>query len=193
MFLPMPTMLEPTLRPVGSRRFLLASLALVAGLLMTGCTPQSSTQINYRMGDRITVGPISYNIIQTEWKGELGNGVMGLRYPQSRFLIMTISVTNGGGSEISIPLLTLEGNNKEYQESSDGQGVDQWMGLLRTLAPAETRQGKVVFDVPLTSYRLRLTDGGGAGTEKTVWVDIPLRMDMNQGIEVPLTPGAATQ
>jgi hypothetical protein len=45
-----------------------------------------------------------------------------------------------------------------------------------------------MFDVPLTSYRLRLTDGGSPGTEKNAWVDIPLRLDANVPVEAP-APG----
>ena len=57
--------------------------------------------------------------------------------------------------------------------------------LSFTISPAETRQGNIVFDVPLTSYRLRLTDGGEPGTEKFVWVEIPLHIDVDTSIEVP--------
>jgi hypothetical protein len=99
--------------------------------------------------------------------------------------MITLSATNGGGKEVSIPLLTLEGDNKEFRELENGDGVSNWFGLIRTISPAETRQGNIVFDVPLTSYRLRLTDGGEPGTEKFVWVDIPLRLDTDTSIEVP--------
>jgi hypothetical protein len=100
--------------------------------------------------------------------------------------MITLSATNGGGKEVSVPLLTLEGENgKEYHELENGQGIDNWFGLIRTVSPAETRQGNIVFDVPLTSYRLRLTDGGEPGTERFVWVDIPLRIDTDTSIEVP--------
>ena len=63
------------------------------------------------------------------------------------------------------------------------------MGLLRTLSPAQTLEGKLLFDVPLTSYRLRLTDGAGPGIEKYGWVSIPLRMDVDTDVPTPL-PGS---
>jgi hypothetical protein len=97
--------------------------------------------------------------------------------------------TNGGGSEVALPFFVLEGpNGKEIKEEENGQGVDNWFGLLRTLKPAENHQGIIVFDAPLTSYRLRLTDGGEPGTEKLIWVEIPLRIDTDTSISVP-TPG----
>lgn len=163
----------------------LAGLSLVGGLLLTGCSRQNSVQINFQMGDRITAGPVAYNVIQTVWRTQLGD-IFKTRVPENRFLMITLSATNGGGQEVSVPLLTLEGDNgKEYHELENGDGIDNWFGLIRTLSPAETRRGNIVFDVPLTSYRLRLTDGGEPGTEKFVWVDIPLRIDTDTSIEVP--------
>jgi hypothetical protein len=163
---------------------LLAALSVAGGLLLTGCNKQNSVQINFQMGDRITAGPVSYNVIQTFWRTQLGD-IFKTRVPENRFLMITLSATNGGGKEVSIPLLTLEGDNKEFRELENGDGVSNWFGLIRTISPAETRQGNIVFDVPLTSYRLRLTDGGEPGTEKFVWVDIPLRLDTDTSIEVP--------
>jgi len=164
---------------------LLAALSLAGGLLLTGCGKQNSVQINFQMGDRITAGPVAYNVIQTVWRTQLGD-IFKSRVPENRFLMITLSATNGGGREISVPLLTLEGDNgKEYHELEDGDGIGNWFGLIRTISPAETRQGNIVFDVPLTSYRLRLTDGGEPGTEKFVWVNIPLRIDTDTSIEIP--------
>jgi hypothetical protein len=163
---------------------LLAALSVAGGLLLTGCNRQNSVQINFQMGDRITAGPVVYNVIQTMWRTQLGD-IFKARVPENRFLVITVSATNGGGRDVSVPLLTLESDGKEYRELENGDGVNNWFGLIRTLSPAETRQGNVVFDVPLTSYRLRLTDGGEPGTEKFVWVDIPLRMDTDTSIEVP--------
>lgn len=129
------------------------------------------------MGDRINLGPLTYNVIESAWKNQLGNEFK-MRIPDQRYLLLTVSVTNGGGRDISVPLLTLESQDgKIYTESDNGEGVDQWFGLLRTLNPAQTQQGRLLFDVPLGTYRLRLTNGGDPGVEKSAWVVIPLRMD----------------
>lgn len=158
-------------------------------MLLSGCNrQQTSTQINYRMGERITNGPLVYNVVQTVWRTQLGD-LFTARAPQNRFLMVTLSATNGGGKELSLPFFTLDGpNGKEYRELENGDGVDNWFGLLRTLNVAETRQGNLVFDVPLTSYRLRLSDGAEPGTEKNVWVEIPLRLDTDTSISMP-APG----
>ena len=78
------------------------------------------------------------------------------------------------------------GNMFPCFEADNGEGLDNWFGILRNLSPAQTQQGRLIFDVPLTSYRLRLPDGGDPGTERFAWVEIPLRMDTDTGIESPM-------
>jgi hypothetical protein len=171
----------------------LLSLAAVTAVLLAfaglaGCERQKVVRTNFQMGDRIYSGPLDYNVIQTTWKTELGE-LFNIRIPKYRYLLVTISATNTGTKEVSVPFFSLEaGQGQEYREVEDGTGVNNWFGLLRTIPPGETRQGALLFDVPLTSYRLRLTDGGEIGTEKYVWVDIPLRIDTDTSISVPL-PG----
>lgn len=129
------------------------------------------------MGDRVVTGALTFNIIDATWRSQLGSG-FNVRIPENRFLLISVSATNGGGHDISVPLLMVEGSNgKTYQELDNGEGVDRWFGLLRTLNPAQTQQGQLLFDVPLGTYRLKLTDGGESGPEHTAWVTIPLRMD----------------
>jgi len=166
----------------------LLSAALVAGMALGGCRKQTSEQIDFQMGERVNAIPMIYNVVQTVWRTQLGD-LPKIRVPDHRFLLITLSATNSAGRPVSVPFFTLEGGDrKEYKELQTGDGVPNWFGLLREIAPAETRQGNIMFDVPLASYRLRLTDGGEAGSEKFVWVEIPLRMDTDTGISTPL-PG----
>jgi hypothetical protein len=142
------------------------------------------------MGERVTVGPLSYNVIESSWQNQLGSEFK-MRIPEQRYLLITVSVTNGGGRDISVPLLTLQSQNgTNYTESDNGDGVEQWFGLLRTLNPAQTQQGRLLFDVPLGSYRLKVTDGGDPGMEKSAWVSIPLHMDPGS-LTTPLEPSPA--
>jgi len=167
-------------------RFLLVPCAL-GTLFLAGCGNRpNSNRMDYEMGERITVGPLTYNVVESVWRSQLGPEVKP-RLPQHRFLLITISATNGGGHEVALPLLQLENSNNEtFPESDNGEGVENWFGILRSLAPAATQQGRLLFDVPLSSYRLRLTDGAPAGSEKYVWVNIPLRMDVDTGVQTPL-------
>lgn len=158
-------------------RPIILSLAVPSVILLAGCGRGAATRIDYQMGDRVPLGPLTYNVIETVWRSQLGNE-FSVRMPEQRYLLITVSVTNGGGRAVSVPLLTLENEaGKQFTESDNGEGVDSWFGLLRTLEPAQTQQGRLLFDVPLGSYRLRLTDGGEPGSEKYAWVTIPLRID----------------
>jgi len=172
----------------------LFSLVVVAGFPLAACKKQTSEQINYSMGERITAGPMVYNVVQTVWRTQLGD-IFKVRVPDHRYLLIMLSATNSGGKGVSVPFFILEGpNREEYHEIENGAGVDNWFGLLRDIGPAGTKQGNVVFDAPLTSFRLRLTDGGEPGTEKYVWVEIPLRMDTDSSASTPLPgPGAETK
>jgi len=172
-----------------SRAALLLILTIVAsGLVLTGCKRQNSVQINFQMGEKVTAGDLTYNVVQSVWRSQMGEPP-GVRTPQNRFLVITLSASNGGSREVNLPFVTLEGpNGQEYKEIEEGTGIENWFGLLRTLPGGETRQGNLVFDVPLTSYRLRLTDGGEPGVEKFVWVEIPLRIESDTSIPSPV-PG----
>jgi hypothetical protein len=166
----------------------LLTIALAAGLALAGCQKGDSQQTNFQMGDRVIVKPMLYNVVQTVWRTQLGS-LFKVRVPDHRYLLISLSATNNGGSPVAVPFLTLEGSNREeFHELQNGDGVDDWFGLLREIAPGETRVGNLVFDVPLATYRLRLTNGGEPGSEKLVWVDIPLRIDTDTGTSATL-PG----
>jgi hypothetical protein len=161
--------------------------AILATTVLTACaSKEGPTRIEFQMGERANVGPLTYNVVETTWRSQLGNE-FNMRVPQQRFLLVTISVTNGGGKEISAPLFSLEDDKgQSFQELDKGDGVDNWFGLLRTIEPAQTSQGRLLFDVPLGSYKLRVTDGGDPGVEKFAWIDIPLRMDTDTGVDTPV-------
>ena len=165
----------------------LLTIALAAGLALAGCKKESQ-QTDFQMGERVIATPLLYNVVQTMWRTQLGD-LFKVRVPDHRFLLISLSATNNGGKPVAVPFLTLEGSNREeYHELQTGDGVDNWFGLLREIAPGETRVGNIVFDVPLASYRLRLTNGGEPGSETLVWVEIPLRIDTDTGVTAPL-PG----
>ena len=165
----------------------LLTIALAAGLALAGCKKESQ-QTDFQMGERVIATPMLYSVVQTMWRTQLGD-LFKVRVPDHRFLLISLSATNSGGKPVAVPFFTLEGSNhEEYRELQTGDGLDNWFGLLREIAPGETKSGNIVFDVPLASYRLRLTDGGEPGSEKLVWVEIPLRIDTDTGVTAPL-PG----
>jgi hypothetical protein len=164
-------------------------LSLPIILLLTGCQEVTQQKLNYGMGERVTNRPLTYVVVESSWANQLGEGFQ-IRVPRNRFLTISLSVTNGGGGPISLPLLQLEdGKGNRYQEISDGAGVTNWIGILRTLDPGQTLQGRLLFDVPLTSFKLYLPNDGEPGFENFVSVNIPLRIDSDQ-VVAPLPGGS---
>ena len=157
-------------------------------LFLGGCGKEKQTRSDFAMGERVPVGQMTYSVVETSWRTQLGQGFQ-VRTPEQRFLLIRISATNGTGKDVSIPLLTLEGNNGQtFRELANGEGVDNWFGLLRTISPGQTQQGNVVFDAPLTSFKLRVPDINDSGFEGYASVVIPLRMDPDLPIQSPINP-----
>jgi len=150
-------------------------LALAVSLL-PGCRNLAATHAEYQMGDKVPAGPLTYNVVEKVWRSQLGESFQ-MRMPENRFLLITLAAANGGSGEVSLPLLQLEASDgKIYKEVETGEGVENWFGLVRTLPPGQTQQGVILFDVPLASYRLRLSDGDSA-TGRYTYVQIPLQID----------------
>ena len=160
-------------------RSFLTVAALTAAFLLSGagCSTRHTTPpAEYKLGEQVPLGSLTYNVIETSWASQLGTLPMA-RLPERNFLLVHLSVTNGGGQKASIPFLSVENSRGEhFPESENGQGVDNWLGVLRELKPAETEEGWIVFDVPQNSYRLQLVDTGDAGNEHVAYVDLPLRL-----------------
>src|ERR1035437_311430 len=83
-------------------------LALAFSLLSASCRLQvTTTRAEYQMGDKIPAGPLTYNVVEKVWRSQLGENFQ-VRTPENRFLLITVSATNGGTTEVSVPLLELE-------------------------------------------------------------------------------------
>jgi hypothetical protein len=130
-------------------RWALAGSAALPLLILSGCQKTQETRIDFSMGERVPVGQMTYSVVESTWKTQLGESFK-VRTPEQRFLLINVSATNGTGKDVSIPLLTLEGaNGQTYREIADGQGVDNWFGLLRTIR-----------DTSCSMCRSRLTNCG---------------------------------
>jgi hypothetical protein len=161
-------------------RLPLSFAALIAALLLTSCGGDSKAYPvrTYNMGERIQLGHIVYQIFETQWMTHMGEGP-DARVPQNRFFLVRMSAVNSAGNDLSVPTLTIQDDNgNTYTELSDGTGVPQWIGFLRSVKPAESAQGNALFDAPPRHYRLKIMD---EDSEKTALVDIPL----NFGAETP--------
>jgi Domain of unknown function (DUF4352) len=150
----------------------------LALLLQFGCSRSTPVQAaGFNMGDRVQVGPLVYHVTEADWKTELGE-FPAVRMPERKFLLIHLTVTNSGGETFTIPQGELQNSRSEsFQELTDGTGVPEWLGLLRSVKPAATEQGVMVFDVPANAYRLRLTDGGDPEHARVSYVEIPLTFE----------------
>lgn len=158
-------------------RRVFAAACAAAVLLLAACgSSANQSRMSFKMGEKMSVGPFTYTVLEAKWATQLGDGLR-MRIPEQRFLMLRLSVTNGGGKEVSLPLLTLEdGQTRTFQELSNGEGVNGWFGFIRTVQPAQTEEGWILFDVPTNSYELRVTDGGEPGSEQSLLIEIPLTL-----------------
>ena len=162
-------------------RLALAAAVACGTLLLTGCSCGKAQTDNafigtFKMGERVQAGKIIYNVLEAEWKTALTEGG---RAPQHRFLFLRVSMTNSGGEQVNVPAFELESDNgTRYQEVTENlEGVRNWLGLLRTVRPATTEQGIVVFDVPLAAHKLIIVDGSEVDNERYAHIEIPVQLE----------------
>lgn len=148
--------------------FVIAFLAFLAGC---SSTPKKESQ-TFPAGEKVVVGPLTYNVIDTQIFTQLGDDPSSARNPQNRFYQITLAVSNSASDDLPIPGLTLvDDAGKEYPELADGTGIQKWLGVVRRVGSAQTEQGNILFDAPAAHYRLRLTD---ETDDKEYYADIPL-------------------
>lgn len=134
------------------------------------------------MGEKMQVGPLIYSAMETQWKAQLGD-MRNMRVPKQRFLLIKMTVTNSGGKEVSVPFLTIEDSQGNViMEEQSGEGVPGWFGFLRTIQPAQTEEGWILFDATPNSYNLRVAAETANGDEQSLLIEIPLSVDsLNDG------------
>ena len=174
-----------SVKPVSSHRFPGLAALLFSALLISGCgnasveIPKDSLpNVTYQMGQGVQLGPLTYNVLETNWKSQLGGGPAA-RIPKNRYLLVKLTITNRAGQTSSIPgMALLNAAGQSFQELTEGvESVPKWLGVLRNLSPVQTEEGIVVFDVPLGAYKLQVSDGGEIGSEKKALIEIPLQLE----------------
>ncbi len=150
-----------------------ASCLISVLIFFAGCSNSGKKEsLVFPAGDKVTVGPLVYSVIDTQILTQLGDDPTTARTPQNRFYVMTISVSNSSNNDLPIPGLTLvDDSGKEYPEIADGTDVPKWLGIVRRVGSAQTEQGNILFDAPAGHYRLRLTD---ETDDRQLFADIPL-------------------
>lgn len=163
----------------------LLRVAAAAALLLSGCSKPAFPVRTYPMGEKVTLGHLIYTVFETQWLTQAGVAP-DVRLPQNRFFLVRVSANNSGSSDIIVPSFSVvDDQGKSYQELDRGDGLPQWIGIIRSVHPAEAVAGNVAFDCPPGHYKLRVTDEDG---ERAALIDIPLTFT-NETPEVPV-PGA---
>jgi hypothetical protein len=167
----------------------MVSVALL--LLLAGCSRRgASAERTHRMGERVEVAGLTYTVLDAAWKAQLGDEVKP-RIPKDRFLVLHLTITNGTSKEAVAPMLSLvDQSGATYPEISDGEGIPQWLGMLRQIRPSQTEEGRIAFDVRSGTYKLRVTGGDDPDEEKSALIEIPLTLDYETPAVVPPKPGS---
>jgi hypothetical protein len=164
----------------------LASALLIglAGLSLfeLGCSsaPESPTASMHKMGEKVHVGPLVYGVYEAEWVPQLGQPPQQ-RIPKHRFLVLKVSLSNAGESSITVPGVALENAKGEvYPELTEGDGLKDWLPILRRLGPSEMREGQILFDAPPGAYQLVVKEemdfDKDPAHERVAKIEIPLSL-----------------
>ncbi|GAC1432244.1 MAG: hypothetical protein NVS1B11_10560 [Terriglobales bacterium] len=108
--------------------------------------------VRYKLGENVSVGYWAYRCIGAQWRDSIGSEYTA-EYPDARFLLVDSAIRNNDKTASSLPPLKLvDGQDREYEESSKGILMDNSFGLLKSLNPGVSSRGYVVFDVPPGKY-----------------------------------------
>jgi hypothetical protein len=166
------------------RRWLLVLVPLCAAWF-SSCADQAWEVRTYPLGQKVTIGHLTYAAIETQWYPALGDGPAA-RAAQNQFLLVRLSVANGGSTETAAPNLSVEDSTgHSFPELSDGEGVTDWIGTLHMLEPAGTLSGNAVFDVPAGHYTLRILD---EDSQHEARIDLPLDFQSSPAEVLGLDP-----
>jgi len=122
----------------------------------------------------VTLWPLTYNVEDSRILPRLGEDPATARFPQQRFYLVQLSISNAGKTDASIPALALvDDDGKVYHELTDGSGVPDWLGLIRNVKASDRVKGTILFDAPARHYRLRLSEQFAM---PEISIDLPLNL-----------------
>ncbi len=150
--------------------------ALAAGVLwLCGCgsPPAPEESRVYRPGEAVTIGYLTYNVLDTRILRQLGDNPDTARFPNERFYVVRMNIQNSGSSDEPVPGMALVSDEGQvYNELTDGSGLADWLGIVRAAKAGQALEGTVLFDAPARHYRLRLTEEYGT---PELSINLPLR------------------
>jgi hypothetical protein len=149
---------------------------IVAGLLLglAGCSgdsPAKSEQVRVvPAGEKAPAGHLTYSVLDSQILTQVEAETP--RIPKDRFIVVQIAVSNSGNTDANIPGVVLESDSgTTYNELTDGNGIQGFLGVLRHVGPGQTARGAIAFDAPAAHYRLRFAD---ENADNEILADLPL-------------------
>ena len=170
------------------RTFLLTTTALATLASCSKDGAETDAKIKqasktFKMGERASVGNLTFNVLEATFFSQLGD-IGQPKIPQKRFLVIRMSITNGGAKEVELPLFRVVDNaNVETPELQDADFLKGWFGIIRKIGPTQTEEGRMLFDVAPKNYKLEVTDGGEVGKEQLAFIDIPIDFDTSEPVQ----------
>ena len=150
---------------------------LLAGLVLglAGCSsnsPNGSEQARVvQAGEKAPAGHLTYSVLDSQILPQISQGDTP-RVPRDRFIVVQLAVNNSGNTDANIPGVILESDSgATYNELTDGNGIQGFLGVLRHVGPGQTARGAIAFDAPAAHYRLRFAD---ENAENEILADLPL-------------------
>lgn len=160
-------------------RCVLAGMGLAVIVLAAGCGSGDTAKptLQVKMGETATLGSMAYTVTEAEWLDQLGEGSAAeARLPKNRFLAVRMSVTNGGARTYAIPNAELiDSRGDAHPELVDASGLADWFGALRTIEPTQTEHGRIIFDVPIGTYKLKVTEDAEDGRAQAALIELPFQ------------------
>src|SRR4051795_10358090 len=93
---------------MSSSRILGLGALLLSSLLFSSCgnnaleaKKETGPAVTYPMGQGVQLGPLTYTVLETSWKRQLGGGPAA-KIPKNRYLLVKMSITNGAGDTTPI-------------------------------------------------------------------------------------------
>lgn len=154
-------------------------VALALCALLGGCKSSRTSRHDpkgYQMGESVRTGPLVYTVLDTEWFDQIGDSAAP-RLPRDHFLAVRISVTNTGSLTSGIPPLTIANSRHvTYAEINEANDLPEWLGYMRSVKPAETLHGRILFDAPTGDYRLKVVDDAEPENQSSATIQMPLEL-----------------
>jgi len=86
--------------------WLLLLIPLCSACLVS-CGERPSEVRTYTLGQKVQLGSLTYLGLETQWLPAFGEGPTA-RAAQNQFLLVRLSVTNGGNSDAAVPNFSVE-------------------------------------------------------------------------------------